>query len=154
MKARMFKVLVCLLLSGPLFAGELIKPESILGTKELCISDGSSLFVFAPDKKFRLEPLGLSGRRVEGTWSLDSDGLHVRGKWTWVNGFSSDDDFREMDIYIGWLQDSTREHTSVIGGMRHQIHDCYFLIERLEKTKKAEQAGAGQPATQSRQAKE
>lgn len=52
-----------------------------------------------------------------------------------------------MDIYIGWLQDSTREHTSVIDGMKHQIHDCYFLIERLEKTKKGEQAGAGQPAT-------
>jgi hypothetical protein len=148
MNFRVLPVLILLFLSIPSFAGQLIEPKSILGKKELCISDGMSLYVFAPDMKFRLEPLGLSGRTIEGTWSFDSDGLHVRGKWMWVNGFSSDDDYREMDIYIGCLQDSTKEHISHRGG-KCLIHDCYFLIERLQKTKKGEQDGSGQPATRS-----
>ncbi len=149
MKSQMFALVVCLFYSIHAFAGELIKPESILGTKELCISDGSSIYIFSPNKKFRLEPVGISGRTIEGTWTQDFDGIHIVGQWSWINGLSANDDFREMDIHIGYLQDKTREYTSMISASKHKIYECYFLIERLEKKKKNEQAGSGQPATRS-----
>jgi hypothetical protein len=139
MKRLIIDVVITLFLSIPSFAGELIKPESVLGTKELCISDGSSIYIFSPDKKFRLEPIGMSGRTIEGTWSKDSEGIHIVGKWSWVNGMSPNDDFREMDIHIGSLQEKTREYTSMFPPSKRKIHECYFLIERIEKKKKGEQ---------------
>ena len=139
MKNQTIAVLISLLIPLPLFAGDLIKPESILGKQELCISDGSSIYIFSPDKTFRLEPLGMSGRTIKGTWTSDSDGIHIFGQWTWINGLSSKDDFREMDIHIGSLQDSTRDQTSMLTASKHKIYECYFLIERVEKKKKSEQ---------------
>jgi hypothetical protein len=124
---------------------ELIKPESILGKKELCISDGSSIFIFSPDKKFRLEPIGLSGRTIQGTWTHDFDGLHIVGQWSWINGAAAHDDFREMDIHIGSLKENSRDHVSAISAAKHKIYECYFLIERVEKTTKGEQGGGGTP---------
>ena len=149
MKNQTIAVMISLLFSLPLFAGELIKPESILGKQELCISDGSSIYIFAPDKTFLLEPLGKSGRTIKGTWTSDSYGIHIVGQWTWINGFSANDDFREMDIHIGSLQDTTRDQTSMLTASKHKIYECYFLIDRVEKKKKSEQDGGGQPATRS-----
>ncbi|MCA8987836.1 MAG: hypothetical protein KDA78_09365 [Planctomycetaceae bacterium] len=130
-----------LLFSVHLSAGELIKPESILGKQELCLSDGSSVYYFMPDKTFRLEPIGISGRTIEGTWALDSNGIHISGQWSWINGLSALDDFREMDIHIGYLQNETRDHTSSLQGTKHKIHNCYFLIERVEKVKDKQASG-------------
>lgn len=138
MNIRIIAVVITLFLSIHLFAGTFIKPESILGTAELCISDGSSVYIFSPDNKFRLVPIGESGRTIEGTWSRDSEGIHIVGKWSWINGLSANDDFREMDIYIGALQDKTREYTSMFPASKHKIYDCYFLIERVEKKKRGE----------------
>ena len=143
MKNQTIVVMISLLFSLPLFAGDLIKPESILGKRELCISDGSSLYIFSPDKTFRLEPIGMSGRRIKGTWKSDSNGIHIVGQWSWINGLSTDDDFREMDIHIGSLQDNTRDQTSMLTASKHKIYECYFLIERVEKKKKSEQDGGG-----------
>ena len=124
---------------------ELIDPEDILGEKELCITDGSSVYIFFPDKKFKLAPIGLSGRTIEGTWTLDSDGLHIKGKWGAVNGLSVNNDYREMDLWIGYLSSkTTTKHFPMAGGER-VIHDCYFYINRLEKTKQGEQVAAPNP---------
>jgi len=89
MKNQTIAVMISLLFSLPLFAGDLIKPESILGKRELCISDGSSIYIFSPDKTFRLEPIGMSGRTIKGTWTSDSDGIHIVGQWSWINGLST-----------------------------------------------------------------
>jgi hypothetical protein len=34
------------------------------------------------------------------------------------------------------LKDDPREHASMLGGSKHKIYECYFLIERVEKKKK------------------
>jgi hypothetical protein len=146
MKSSLVLAIISLFVSIHSTADELIKPESILGKKELCISDGSSIFIFSPDRKFRLEPFGLSGRTIQGTWAHDSDGLHIVGQWSWINGAAADDDFREMDIHIGYLKDNSRDHVSSISEAKHKIYECYFLIERVEKKKKGEQGGGGNPA--------
>jgi len=142
MKTKIIAVMIALSLSIPLFAGEMIKIESVLGKKELCISDGSSVYIFSPDNKFRLEPIGISGRTIEGTWARDSDEIHIIGRWSWVNGLSANDDFREMDIHLGSLEDKTRDYTSMLTATKHKIYESYFLIERLEKKKKGEQKSA------------
>lgn len=141
-KNQTIAVLIWLLLPLPLFAGDLIMPESILGKRELCISDGSSIYIFFPDKTFRLEPIGMSGRTIKGTWTSDSHRIHIVGQWSWINGLSTNDDFREMDIHIGSLQDNTRDQTSMFSMSKHKIYECYFLIERVEKKKKSVQDGA------------
>ena len=117
-------------------SAELIDPKDVLGIKQLCISDGSSVYIFFPDNKFQLAPVGLSGRTIEGTWSLDSKGLHINGKWGAVNGLSINDDFREMDIHIGYLTSETTENDFPMAGGKRQVSKCYFYIERLEKVKK------------------
>ena len=136
MKTPFVSGIISSFLAVHLIAGESIEPKSILGTKEVCISDGSSVFIFSPDKTFRLEPIGLSGRTIEGTWSHDSPTLRITGKWSWINGLSAIDDYREMDIHIGYLKENPREYTSKIEGTKHAIHECYFVIERVEKKKK------------------
>lgn len=147
MKTWIVATLVSLLVSIPSFAVELIKPETILGKQELCISDGSSIYIFSPDQKFRLEPIGMSGRTIEGTWSKDSDGIHISGQWSWIDGLSANDDFREMDLHIGSLENETRDHTSMLTATKHKIHKGYFLIERLEKKKKVEPKANTKPAS-------
>jgi len=98
-------------------------------------------------KRFQLAPVGLSGRTVEGTWALDSDGLHIKGKWGAVNGLSMDNDYREMDLWIGYLtSETTTKHFPMADGKR-TIHECYFYINRLEKTKQGEQGSAHQSTT-------
>ena len=47
MKTWIVATLVSLLVSIPSFAVELIKPETILGKQEFCISDGSSIYIFS-----------------------------------------------------------------------------------------------------------
>lgn len=145
MKTWIAAAFVSLLFSIPSFAVELIKPETILGKQELCISDDSSIYIFSPDQKFRLEPLGMSGRTITGTWSKDSDGIHITGQWSWINGMSADDDFREMDLHIGSLDNETRDHTSMLTATKHKIYKGYFLIERLEKKKKSGGPAATKP---------
>ncbi len=136
MKTLLVFAIIVSSLTNHSIAGELIKPESILGKEELCISDGSSIFIFFPDKKFRLEPVSVSGRMIVGTWTQDSDGLHIVGRWTRINGISATNDFREMDIHIGYLKDSPREHLSMHSGKKLKVYECYFLIERVEKIRK------------------
>ena len=135
MRTSTIAVAISLLFSNSLLSTDLIELDSILGKQELCISDGSSIYIFSPDKNFRLEPIGTSGRTITGTWSSGSGGLHIEGKWSWINGLSADDDFRELDIYIGSLRNKSRVHTSMDSATKHTIYECYFLIERLEKKK-------------------
>jgi hypothetical protein len=73
---------------------------------------------------------------IVGTWTQDSDGLHIVGRWTRINGISATNDFREMDIHIGYLKDSPREHLSMHSGKKLKVYECYFLIERVEKIRK------------------
>ena len=133
MKAPLQTAILLVLLQAFSCAGELLDPAAVFGSKEVCISDGSSLYLFHPDGKFHLEPLGLSGRTVEGSWKRDSGIVKITGKWGWVNGLSKEDDFREMEIHISALHDTTREQVSKLTGSKHRVHHCYFLIERLGK---------------------
>jgi len=93
-------------------------PESILGKRELCISDGSSIYIFFPDKTFRLEPIGMSGRTIKGTWTNDSHRIHIVGQWSWINGLSPNDDFREMEkIALVDLVFGGGKHGGLIAGV-------------------------------------
>jgi len=92
-------------------------------------SDGSSVFAFHKNHSFRLEPIGMSGRTVEGVWSRVDGGLLVTGKWTWINGLSVDGDFREMVIQV---TPHPGEPTKV--GMREvEVQPAYVTIEKLNK---------------------
>ena len=125
------------MLSANAFAGELLDPKALFsGDAEVCFSDGSSLYIFRPHGKFSLEPLGISGRTIKGTWKYDSDGLHISGTWSWINGMSIRDDRREMDIHVGHVTTESTDHKSAITGKTHKVQKAYFLIERVQKTTK------------------
>jgi hypothetical protein len=145
MKKLILLALVTFQLTSISNSAELIDPKDVLGIKLLCISDGSSVYIFFPDKQFQLAPVDMSGRTIEGTWSLDSKGLHIKGRWGAVNGFSTSDDFREMDIHIGSLTSETTEIDFPMAGGKRQVSECYFYIERLEKAKKENKAEMAAP---------
>jgi len=78
----------------------------------------------------------MSGQTIEGTWSNNAGKISIVGKWSWMNGISAIDDFREMDIRIGLLKDTPREHVSISSGLMHKIYESSFQIDRLEKKEK------------------
>ena len=118
------------------FAVDLQDTKTVFsGKAEVCFSDGSSLYIFHPSGAFSLEPLWISGRTIEGKWIYDSDGLHIAGLWSWINGASPLNDRRQMDIHIGYIGSKTTEYKSPITGKIYNIQEAYFLIDRLEKQK-------------------
>ncbi|MFA6176603.1 MAG: hypothetical protein WC765_08505 [Phycisphaerae bacterium] len=118
------------------FAVDLLDPKSVFsGDAEVCLSDGSSLYIFHPNGEFTLEPLGISGRTIEGKWNYDSEGLHITGIWSWINGSSVHNDRREMDIHVGYVGSKTTDYSSRITAKQHKIQEAYFLIDRIEKQK-------------------
>ncbi len=90
-------------------------------------SDGSSVFTFHKDHSFRLDPVGMSGRTIEGVWTKVDGGLLVTGQWTWVNGLSVDDDYREMLLHVSPLPG---EPTKV--GMRKvEVQPTYAVVDKV-----------------------
>jgi hypothetical protein len=117
-------------------ANELIDGKKLFTSgKKVCLSDGSSIYIFMPDNTFISEPLGISGRTITGTWDWNSHLISISGTWSWVNGISPENDFREMDIHIGHIMNETSEYKSMLTGNKHQIYKSYFYIDRLEKKK-------------------
>jgi hypothetical protein len=115
-------------------ASEIIQTEG-----QFVFTDGSSYYMFKKDGTFTSEPLGISGREITGTWELRDERMFVvRGRWTWINGLSARDDYRQLEIAIyrptsvetvDWLShsDATRNV---------KVYKCYFVVEELIKIAK------------------
>ena len=89
-------------------------------------SDGSSVFTFHSDHRFTLEPIGISGRTIEGVWTSEAE-LLVAGQWGWLNGLSAIDDFREMQLQFTYMGEAAIE----VGYRNDHVYPVYFTIERL-----------------------
>lgn len=89
-------------------------------------ADGSSVFTFHSDHRFTLEPIGMSGRTIEGAWT-NVAGLLITGEWGWLNGLSPLDDFREMVLHVNYMGEPAIE----VGYRTDRVYPVYFTIERL-----------------------
>jgi len=107
-------------------------PDIIRTEGEFAFSDGSSVYTFREDGSFLLEPVGLCGRAVEGTWEWQGDGrMEVAGTWTWYNGISAIDDRRSMSLVI-WLNSMDPvESETLWQGSGVRLYDVYFIVDRL-----------------------
>ncbi len=95
-------------------------------------SDGSSVYSFFSDGNFLMEPVGLSGRAVEGVWETeDYCVFNVTGTWTWYNGISAIDDFRQMTLWITLLSDDPDTLESLWQGPETPVYDVYFTIDEI-----------------------
>lgn len=117
---------------------ELAQPLDVFGnaTEEICLSDGSSVFIFHPNGDFELAPLGESGRAVRGKWKLSAGMVEVTGLWSWANGISADDDFRTMIINVGSIDPKSIKFIAKTMGRDFKVRDAYFVIESVEKQKR------------------
>jgi hypothetical protein len=79
-----------------------------------------------------MEPTGLSGRAIEGTWkSLDSGLMEITGIWTWYNGTSAINDQRMMLINISLLSMETEDREQLWQASAARLYDVYFTVEEL-----------------------
>jgi len=135
----------CLMASMVLSAVAVVSPaeaqtatvESIIASEGVfAFSDGSSVFRFEKGGTFVLEPVGISGRTIAGTWKqTDSGRLTVVGQWSWVNGVSRTDDYRRMVIHISYHG----EPAVKASGVRSvKVYPCYVVMEELVAVTKAE----------------
>jgi hypothetical protein len=108
-------------------AMDIIEAEGVFA-----FTDGSSVYTFQEDGSFLLEPVGISGRAVEGSWEWQGDGrMEVTGTWTWYNGISAIDDHRSMSLVI-WLQSVEPVESEVLWqGSDARLYDVYFIVDRL-----------------------
>ncbi len=73
-----------------------------------------------------MEPAGLSGRAIQGSWTSDDYGeFSVEGLWTWYNGISQENDTRRMTVLITLLPG---EPDSVLG---KRVWPVYFSAEEI-----------------------
>ncbi len=116
----------------------------------ISFSDGSSIFTFKDSGEFTLQPIGMSGRTISGTWTNDGSSiLVITGQWGWINGISRDNDHREMRLIASLKNDSPISQSSLGPVWRWKLYDVYFTIEdihpaegeSLKKKEKAEPAG-------------
>jgi len=123
------------------YATELPRASEIIEIEgQFVFTDGSSFFIFKKDHSFSSGPLELSGREITGTWELRDDRLFViRGKWTWINGLSARDDYREMQIAVYRPQSvETVKSLSYVAVLENvKVYKCYFVVEELSKVSKA-----------------
>jgi hypothetical protein len=106
--------------------------EIIQEEGQFAFTDGSSVFQFFSDGSFLMEPTGLSGRAIEGTWkSLDSGLMEITGIWTWYNGTSAINDQRMMLINISLLSMETEDREQLWQASAARLYDVYFTVEEL-----------------------
>ena len=114
-------------------ASEIIQTEG-----QFIFADGSSSYMFKKDGTFTSEPLGISGREINGTWELRDERVFViRGRWTWINGLSPRDDYRQMEILV--RRPTAAEivpQLTLVDGVNLKVYKCYFVIDRLTKIPK------------------
>ena len=107
-------------------------PLIIAEEGEFAFTDGSSVFRFEQDGSFRMEPVSLSGRAIEGTWTSESPGLFlITGVWTWYNGISVPDDFRRMTMTVTLLPGEPDTVRTLWGGSESQLYPVYFVIDTV-----------------------
>lgn len=101
--------------------------EEILGTEGVfSFTDGSSIYSFFSDGDFLMEPAGLSGRAIEGSWTSDDFGeFSVEGLWTWYNGISRENDRRSMTVLVTLLPGEP----DTVWGKR--VWPVYFSVEEI-----------------------
>ena len=101
--------------------------ESVLETHSVFrFTDGSSVYCFSADGSFLMEPSGLCGRAVEGTWITDDYGVFtIEGLWTWYNGASVPNDRRRMTLTVTLLT----EQADSSGGFA--FWPVYFTVEEV-----------------------
>ena len=114
-------------------AAEPVGIEDILVRENIfSFTDGSSVYTFFSDGNFLMEPLGLSGRAVEGVWETeDYCVFNVTGTWTWYNGISAIDDFRQMTLWITLLSDDPDTLESLWQGAGTMVYSVYFTIDEI-----------------------
>jgi hypothetical protein len=123
-------------------AAEFRSPIEIIQAEgQFVFSDGSSYYLFKKEGTFISEPLGLSGRVITGTWTcLDNREFVIQGRWSWINGLSARDDYREMRMIIGQAESAeTIEQLSPVSSLRRvKIFKVYFAVEELHRIPKPE----------------
>jgi hypothetical protein len=103
-------------------------------------TDGSSYYLFKKDGTFKSGPLGLSGREIEGTWKLKDTLFVIEGRWGWINGGSSKDDYRRLTLYISTPEgiETIRYPAAIGSGVDVKVYKTYVEIEDLQKIPKPE----------------
>lgn len=132
----------CLSILGLLALPAEINPEAELSSPfqviqdegQFAFTDNSSLFQFSDDGTFFMEPLGISGRTVEGSWIyLDSNRFEINGVWGWNNGISPINDKRKMTMYIYLRSMDIVISESLWRSSDTRLYDVYFVIEEVTK---------------------
>lgn len=107
-------------------------PEIIQEEGQFAFTDGSSVYLFYSDGTFFMEPTGLCGRTIEGSWNLDdSDRMQITGIWGWDNGISLINDKRRMTVYITLLSTQTENSDFLWRSDDTRVYDVYFIVEEL-----------------------
>jgi hypothetical protein len=90
-----------------------------------------STYQFYADGSFYLEPAGLCGRAIEGTWNwIDDNRIEVEGTWSWYNGISAINDRRTMTVYL-YLRSGVTEPVDLLWRTRDAFfRDVCFTTSR------------------------
>ncbi len=101
---------------------------------QFAFTDGSSTYLFLDDGSFYLDPTGMSGRAVEGSWTnSDSSRFEITGIWGWDNGISLINDKRKMTIFINLKSMETEVSELLWRSTDARLYDVYFTIEEITK---------------------
>jgi hypothetical protein len=108
------------------------------------ITDGSSYFTFSRDGKFKSGPMGLSGRELNGTWTVaDKTEMTVIARVGWMNGHQPQDDYRRIVLSISSLRKRERATQPTVSfGAPADLFDGYFYIEEFVKIPKPKDANS------------
>ena len=129
-------ILLVLLVTANASATEYPEPTEIIRAEgEFVFTDGSSYYLFERHGKFTSEPLSLSGRVINGSWEFRDGVFVVHGRWSWINGLSPSDDYRQMKISVGRPTSAEMvDQLSLVSGKRNaRVYQCYFIVEELFK---------------------
>ncbi len=133
----MFYILttIFLLISGTSTGEELPTIIEIIDEEgQFAFTDGSSTYLFMADGTFYLEPVSISGRTVEGSWTcLDTNKFEIIGLWGWNNGISLINDKRKMIIYLHLLSMKTEVSECLWRSAGSNLFDVYFTIDETKK---------------------
>ena len=128
-------VVLCSLLAVSGSESEITSPIQIIEDEgQFAFTDNSSVYLFMDDGSFFMDPNGMSGRSIEGTWTyLDSNKFEITGEWGWCNGLSVLNDKRVMVLYVNLISGETSVSQSLWRSSDSRLYDVYFVIEELTK---------------------
>ena len=105
------------------------------------ITDGSSYFTFYNDGKFMSGPMGMSGRELNGTWTIaDKTELTVVAQVGWMNGLQPQEEYRRIVFRVSNLRKRETAQSTVSMGAPTELFDSYCLIEEFVKIAKPKDA--------------